>query len=194
MRNQKQNKGQNRIVVLLTCVVAVLLAVLIWLLVDRFGTPAPGQADGAGETTAETSGTVQTTEPEVMMPLEIGGIERDGEQMVITTSYGVLKYPFAFSDLLRVEAENTGSGSTLAFSVVIGEETYPVYALHFGGSEGMLLGSVTVDGATASVYAEFAEKPDSLLDADAVTYQAVQETFNDIAASLRENGHFTPAD
>lgn len=194
MGNQKQNKEQNRIVVLLTCVVAVLLAVLIWLLVDRFGTPAPGQTDGAGETTAETSGTVQTTKPAEKLPLEIEGIERDGEQMVITTSYCVLKYPFAFSDALRVEAENTDSGSTLAFSVVIGEEAYLVYALYFGGNEGTLLGSVTLDGVSVSVYGEFAVIPESLPEAGTATYYAVQETFNDIAASLRENAHFTPAD
>ena len=196
MRKHHENKDRTPLIVLLTCVVAVLLGVLIWLLATRDSVPTPDSTEGTTVPThsAETSQPTEPTEPEEAIPLEIVSVVEQGDRVVVTTTYGVVQYPFAFSDLIRVEAENNDSRSTLAFSLVMGETAYPVYALHFGGSEGMVLGTVTLEnGTSVGVYGEFAQFPESLPEADTVTYNAVQETFNDIVASLGENENFTPA-
>jgi len=131
----------------------------------------------------------------VFCELTVDSIEEQDDMMVITTSYGVMKYPFAFADLIRVNAVDEGEVSSLEFAALIAEVEHPLFAIHFGGTEGILMGNITIpeEASERSVYAEFYAADEIALGEHVGTYHAAQEIFNDVAVSLTENQNFVSA-
>lgn len=127
-----------------------------------------------------------------MKELNIQSITEQEDTMVVLTTYGTVKYPFAFSDILSVEAKNFDSYASLEFSVLIDEKSVLLYALLFNGTEGMPVGTLQVDGETYEVTSQLYDAED-VSDDDMVTIYAVQETFNDVLSSLSENSGYTAA-
>lgn len=120
--------------------------------------------------------------------------DQKAQVVVISTSYGTVKYPFAFSDLIRVYAENQEDRAVLKFCAWLNNTEYPLYSLIFDGDEGFPVGELTrKDGTAISVTVQFFEA-DPAMDADEMqSFYAVQETVNDVIQSLAENKHFTAA-
>lgn len=160
---------------------------------------------GCGKETEETAATeapetVQTqttaaTEAYVQQELVVESLEDQGDVVVVTTSFGQVKYPFAFADLIQVKAVNAEDVASLQFTVLISGDEYLLYALHFGGSEGIALGTLEIAGEAEprAVYAEFFPADESALGDGISTFHAVQETFNDVVASLNEVPGFVSA-
>lgn len=146
-----------------------------------------------GETTPGS--TEATTLPAETVMLTVDSVAEQDGQMVVTASWCVLRYPFAFGDLIQVTAKQTRDVSALCFAARIGEETPKIFDLRFGGSEGICLGTLELPGTgeTVQVYGVLHEPGDSLSEAQMSTFRAVQETFNDVCASLAENPGFVPA-
>lgn len=118
----------------------------------------------------------------------------DGQVVEITTSYCVVKYPIAFQDQIRVDAENQEDRAELKFSVLLNNAEYPLYSLIFGGNEGIPVGTLTrKDGTVVSVAILFCQADESLDMESLQSFYAVQETLNDVLQSLAENKQFTPA-
>lgn len=124
--------------------------------------------------------------------LLVQSVEEQGDWMVVNTTYGVIKYPFAFSDLIRIETENGSNDAKMDFSAFVGEEEVMLYTLYFNKNAGITLGSLTVDGEEYTVTAVIHDLVYANED-NRLTYQAAQETFNDVAMSLEENDHFQAA-
>lgn len=157
---------------------------------------------GCGKEPAETMATTEAvettqaaTEAAPLQELTVLSTEEQGDMMVVTTSFGQVKYPFAFGDLIQVKAVTDGGVAALEFSALISGEEYPAYAIRFGSGEGIVLGTLEVPGeaevrmVSAEIY-----PADAALGDKANTFYAVQESFNDVVASLSENQGFVKAE
>lgn len=127
--------------------------------------------------------------------LTVGSMERQGETMVVDTSYGEVKFPYAFSDLIRVEAFNQGNQTALTFTARIGGQDEKLYTIWFNSPEGTAAGSMDLkDGEDPVTVTLVFYQPDAeLSEGDRTTFYATQETVNDVLASLEEGGNFTPS-
>ena len=127
-----------------------------------------------------------------MLSLLVESVEEQGDVVVVKTTYCTLEYPFAFSDLIRIEADGFGNYAQMVFSAFVGEEEVKLYTLYFNRAVGIPLGNLTVDGVEYTVTAEIHDLVYANED-NRLTYQAAQETFNDVAMSLEKNGNFRAA-
>lgn len=176
---------------------ATLLA-LVLLLMAGCGTKNEAEETTlAADTTAPaavTETTAATQAPEKPQ-LTIDSIVEQGDMMVVTTSFCVVKYPFAFADLIQVEAVNNGETGELVFSAKLDLSEYRLFSISFGGSGDIPLGTMVLPGREepAEVCATLYQIDESL-SADFVnTFNAAQECFNDVMFSLMECEGFTPA-
>jgi hypothetical protein len=67
-----------------------------------------------------------------------------------------------------------------------------VFTVHYGGSEGRPFGILSLSGDTdeITVAVAFADPPAGLSADDLTTFQAAQEVFNEILASMNEDARF----
>lgn len=178
-----------------TLLIAAAAVVMIVLgLVTVFSGDGELPEDQTGSTGPSVTQTQPQTQPADELTMEEPE-EQDG-QMVLRTSFGVLRYPFAFSDLLQPELAQDTDRQGIAFSARISGELYPVFTIWFGGHEGLMLGELVLpeSGKTVGVYAEMSETPEELTGGALASFYAAQECFNDVSASLMETEGFTPAD
>lgn len=164
-------------------------------------------ASGCGKKTAETAVpetvpvTVEQTLPAavetqpVASGLVVEAIEEQGDTMLVRTSFVQVKYPFAFADLIQVRPVNGDNVDSLEFFVASQDEEHPIFTLHFGGNEGILLGTLQISNEETprTLYAELASADTEALGDYLETFYAAQESFNDVVASLAENTNFTAA-
>ena len=148
--------------------------------------------------TEEPTESDKPTEPEKpkRKELTVDSVEQLDNVMVVNTSYGTVRYPFAFSDLIELSAVNREEQSSLEWYVLIGQSKYPMFTIVFNGEDGELLGAMAVeaDKPAEPVYMQFFPADDRLEGSDIVTVSAVQEILNDVIASLEDNETFTAAE
>lgn len=178
----------------LTAVIAALSAVLVLLIIVLMclGRGEEPEKVEPGTTEGTMASTVAEEVSKVKELLVESVTERDDAMLVVTT-YGTVKYPYAFSDLMTVEAETFEDYAVLEFGATIGGTVHKLYTLIFNGEEGIPVGTLLVDGETYVVTALFHDVS-GIGDDGMVTFYATQETFNDVVNSLSENQGFTAAD
>ena len=144
----------------------------------------------SGKDTNKPSPTLEDTDKLIIM-----SIEEEGEWVILTSSYGKMRYPFAFSDVIKTEAVNYGEYSQLKFSADVSEKTVPIYTLNFNHDSGIPAGELIlpVSGEKIGVSAEFFE-PEGLSEEEQSVFYAAAETFNDILDSFDENENFKKLD
>jgi flavodoxin len=175
---------------LLVC--GVLLAVLIGLVTIVLIVENSGKRTDLGDSTnSEASGNDIGYVGDIM-ELVVQSVEEQGDVLVVKTTYGTIQYPAAFSDLIRIETETFEKDAQMVFSAFVGEEEVKLYTLYFNRAVGIPLGTLTVDGVKYAVTAEIHDLVYANED-NRLTYQAAQETFNDVAMSLEENENFQAA-
>ena len=128
-----------------------------------------------------------------MRELLVESVEEQGEMMLVTTTYGTVKYPYAFSDLMIVEGKTYEDYAQLEFSAEIDEAMFKLYTLTFNGEEGIPVGTLQDGDKAYAVTAQFHDFGEADNDTT-ITLSALQETFNDVINSLSENKGFTAAD
>lgn len=186
-KNGKNNSQAN--IKLLLAVCCVIILGLIIAVVCILG----GQ--GRNEPPAgETQGTQGATQSE-MKKLTVHSTEEQGDTVLVDTSYGLLKYPYAFSDLIRIEAVNYQDLAALEFTADINKTAVKLFTVWFNGTEGIPVGTLKLEGEEepVSVTVVFFEMEEGLDEDGRTTFNALQEVFNDIAVSLAENEGFTEA-
>lgn len=143
-----------------------------------------------GET--QTPETVQTEPSPLELTLE--SIVEQDQMMVAVTSYCEVSYPFAFSDVIRVNAQAQPGRGVLTFCAYLDQKEYPMFCIAFDGAEGIPVGTLSLaDGSTVSVTAEIFPGEESL-DSDMLhTFYAAQESINDVLSSLMDAEGFVPA-
>lgn len=177
---------------------AAILALMLILMAGCGNTEAAEETTQVPKTTAPAV-VVETTAPTEALEkvqLAVDSIEEQGDLMIVNTPFCTLKYPFAFADLIQVEALNSGDAQELVFSAKLDLSAYRLFSIAFGGSGDILLGTMMLPygEAPVEVYATLYQI-DETLSADFVnTFNAAQECFNDVMVSLMENEGFMPAE
>ena len=181
------SKASQRLVIICGILLAVLITlVAVVVILDR---------SAANET--PNSSTPVASSPDIgykgeILSLLVQSVEEQGDVVLVKTTYCTLAYPFAFSDLIRIETQTFEKDAQMVFSAFVGEEEVKLYTLYFNRAVGIPLGTLTVDGVKYVVTAEIHDLVYANED-NRLTYQAAQETFNDVAMSLEENEHFQAA-
>lgn len=138
---------------------------------------------------------VQSANPErkPLPELTVGEITRDAERMVVDTSYMDLAFPYAFSDLITVQAVNQEKVTGLIFRAKIAGEDRDIYTIWFNGAEGQDIGTYDPKDGDVPVVVRvvFAEPVADWKNDDRVTFFATQETFNDVLAAMKGDERFT---
>lgn len=128
-----------------------------------------------------------------MKELLVQSVTEQDDTMIVETTYGTVRYPFAFSDIMYVEAETFENHAELDFCAMIDGTIHKVYTLLFNGEEGMPVGTLQNDGETYVVTVQFHDIS-GVSEENIATFYAAQETFNDAVNSLSENKSFTATD
>lgn len=138
---------------------------------------------------------VQPANPDrsAMPELTVGDVTRDGERMVVDTSYMDVAYPYAFSDLISVEAVNQDKITGLEFTAKIDGSSRALYTIWFNSTQGQTAGTFDPqDGEGAVVVTVEFFSPEEALQGDhLVTFYATQETINDVLDSMKLDKNFT---
>lgn len=182
----KQRKMLTAAIAVASAILVLLIAVLLILGRDK----APEEV--VPGTTTEAPVTEIRSNVKAML---VESIQEEGDTVIVQTTYGTVKYPYAFSDLVIVEAQTFENHAVLEFKAELDGTEYKLYTLTFAldrGEEGIPVGELPVDGKTYVVTALFHDVT-GLDDDNMVTFYAVQETFNDVVNSLSENEGFTAA-
>ena len=134
----------------------------------------------------------QTTPPRLALSLE--SVEQDTQMVTVTTSYCVLRYPFAFSDIIRAEVADQAGRGELMFYANVNNTDCPMFSIGFDSAGGIPVGILPLsDGTTVSVTAQIF-KADESMDPDILqTFYAAQECINDVISSLTDAEGFVPA-
>lgn len=187
-RRRRNNRARNktrRVLIGVCCVLAVVLAVLIGVVVTVLDADSPSDQGGSSSTSSSSvpKGAASIKE------LVVETIEEQGKSMIVTTSYGVIKYPVGFSELIHIDTESFADHTRMNFSTVVDGETVPLYTLYFNKYTGVSIGSMLVDGTVYAVTAEVYDL-DQVDEDHILSCQAAQETFHDVIVSLEENEGF----
>jgi len=203
---KRTKKNSDKWLWLLAAVVVVGVGIFVALTQEGDGRNQTQQTmltESTTETTvvqmAETETTVAVPdemEQMTFVPLELEKIEQQEDRMVVYTSYAVLDYPFAFSDLIHIAVDNRDDQAVLRFFAVMGDTEYPVFNLVFNAESEIRLGTIFLNDMMPEVLvcAELCDADESLNAEQLPSFYAAQETFNDIVTSLTGNAVFTPAE
>ena len=162
-------------------------------------TPTEPTAAPTEPTTSPTEPTTAPTEPTepTQKRLTIDKIEEVGDTVIVTTSYGQVKFPYAFADMIKVEAINDDvlKSATLLFYLQINDKHCNLYAITFGGEGSDPVGAMELgeNAEPVLVYVAVYGQPSGLTDGERQAFIATQETFNDVMTSLQEGENFVPA-
>lgn len=185
--NMSQSGKMNWILIAVLLAVIFGLLVTLLLVMDHGQGPAQPQSSSGTESTPD----VQTG---IGDQLEIQRIEEQGDVVVVTTNYCRVTYPYAFSDLVQVEQINSDEKVALRFYAVVSGKRMELYELVFGGEGSAPLGMLILNGKALPLTANFYKPAADISENDRIAFVAAQETFNDVALSLEDNAHFTPAE
>lgn len=105
----------------------------------------------------------------------------------VSTIFGTLTYPSAFSDVIQVYAEQIEEVSKLKFVGIIGEEQLGLFDICYGGTSGDFVKQIILeDGTTMNVYIILYDLPENMSEDDFNTFCAAQEIVNDIVTSIEK--------
>ena len=203
----RRRSSANPTSILICCCIFLLGAVIGAVIVMAvLGRPAPNTEKpetNAQETQAvETDNSIETEEgaetepaPEDNQKLKVLSTVEQGEQVIVTTTYGTFSYPYAFSDLLVFEAVADSEDEKLDFYADVNDKKLHLFTLWFGGSEGFAVGTLKhpESGESVTVSVVFGEEPEGLSEDELISYYAAKELFNDIEQSLAENEGYVRA-
>ena len=124
--------------------------------------------------------------------LTVGQSIRQQETMVVPTSYVDVAFPYAFSDLIGVEAVNDQTAAGLTFTATINKESHKLYTLWFNSEAGDTAGSFDLEDGYEPVRVSvvFYSPSQKLTGDDKVTFTVTQETINDVLDYMDKDSHF----
>ena len=184
-RNNNKKTTRDKLQ-LIKVVLIVILAALIMVVVLL-----PQESDSDTEGTQPTQ---TTTMPEKVPEMVVLSIEEQGDWMCVSTSYGDFRYPFAFSDLITIEAQSADDHVALCFYANINGSAEPVFTLWLNGQYGIFAGTLTASGVAYALNVEFIEPGEDLAQEVLGGFYAAQETLNDVLDSMVDSGIFVYAD
>lgn len=202
MRRKSHRRTADRIrsqMIGLICVLSLVLAVLLVIaaLLPKnpadsadVGTSGTTDTTGTTGTTGTTSSTTASTPGASMAEMVVQSVEEEGQWVLVSTSYFDFRYPFAFSDLTVLEAENEQDHVALVFHALLQDTPEPVFTLWINREIGIHAGTLSAHGESYSVWVEVHEPREGLSANDVISFRAVQEILNDVLTSMVDSGAF----
>ena len=171
-------------------IIAVALALCAIMMVAMF-TGCKNESDNVKDPVD-----VNTPTTEVMPELKIESVSESGSWIIVETTYGQVRYPYAFSEIMSVNAINRNNSAQLQFATEIDGTDIVVYTIYYNEEIGSKLGELNLGGevGNVSVSVLFEAASSSISEEWLTTFYATQETFNDVFASLCEDVRFTEAE
>lgn len=171
-------------------IIAVTLALCVLMMALMF-VGCKGDKDN-NDDPADTSVTVSTALPE----LKIESVSESGSWVIVETTYGEVRYPYAFSEVMSVNAISNDNSAQLQFATKIESTDVVVYTIYYNEEIGSKLGEFDLGGETGkvSVSVLFESASSSIPEDWLTTFYATQETFNDVLGSMCEDVRFTAAE
>lgn len=145
------------------------------------------------DSSENTEQNTPVTPEETGLPeLKILSTAETNQWVSVETTYGTFRYPFAFSDLITVQATGTDVSASLQFTADVDGEMTVIYTIYYNEEKGQPCGTLKLmEGEDPiSVSVEFTELPADMPEVSKPTFFATQETFNDVLASMKEDARF----
>ncbi len=182
---KKEGSSRRETILTVSCIVmAVVIAVLIFLLWHQGSNQPEVSVYEQGQSTQEPSTSLQA--------LSVGESDVQGDDVLVQTSYCTLKYPAAFFDVIQV---SEGDGA-IVFSARLGETVCPMYTIYFSDEGDMPIGTMKLpeQAEPIGLTVTFHEPIDGLKEDELFTFNAARDTFSEVWFSLSDNEGFTPID
>jgi hypothetical protein len=109
-----------------------------------------------------------------------------------STVYGEFSYPTEFAEGIDVKASTKQGIPTLVFVINLNDRDASLFTIRYGGKEGIPFGTYqsSGEGEMITLYVSFAEMPPDLTADERDRFEAAQEVFNDVIASMEKNSEF----
>ena len=131
---------------------------------------------------------VETTAPAINLgELTIVDMYRQGSSMLVKTSYLDVEFPYAFSDVITVEAVSKDGVPGLEFRVKTKSMDERLYTIWFGGTAGKSVGTYL---GQVKVMGEVCRIPNYLGKDEQFDCKSAQDTYNDVLQSMYKSGKF----
>lgn len=197
VRNKKWMWGIGACLVLLA-------AVIFWMNRDGNSTQTPEGNDayamnatpaGRDETAdtlsteaAETMEIVESTDNSESLEAAFSAVLTEESKIIkVTTQYGTVEYPAAFSDVIQTRTEFRGGVAVLKFEGRIGDAMVELFDICYGEMEDEPLRQIRLeDGTLVYVYLVTYDPPQDMEEDELNTYYAAQEILNDVISSIME--------
>lgn len=116
-----------------------------------------------------------------------------GSKIEVDTTLGKISYSSAFTDAIVVKAEGDNESARINFYANLSIGETPIYSIIFGREEATAFGKINIDGSDTPILVQvaFYEAPTNMIKDDKATFNATQETFNDVVASLKNDARFS---
>jgi hypothetical protein len=124
---------------------------------------------------------------------EIISSNENGRKIEVVTTFGKISYSSAFTDAIIVKAEGSKESARVNFYANLSIGETPIYSIIYGKEEASSFGKLKLDGSETPVLVQvaFYEAPANMSKDDTATFNATQETFNDVVSSLKDDSRFT---
>lgn len=190
----RKNK-KNYIVLAFVCVL-VLFAIFIGIYLSQNNNKIPEQSGDQVENTPVVNTPADVTPAEERTEFKIESVTEQGESVSVTTTYGTFAYPFAFSDLIVIEAVDLETTAQLKFFLDMDGVNVPIYTVCYNSEEGSLCGHLTLPDKEEAIPVSviLGEIPEDISEDWKLTFYATQETFNEVLFSMAEDVNFKIAE
>ena len=111
------------------------------------------------------------------------------DEVFVNTKYGDIKYPYAFSDVIKVQEMDDGNSYLLVAETE--EFSAEIYSVCFAAKDGVYVGKTS---SNVTVSLEVYDTPEEIDENLMNTFYAAQETLNDVIISIYEWDGFEAAE
>ena len=196
-KKDKHNKASVQLLIFLAigCLL-VAAAVLLVILGNRSGKASSKQEPVQTTQTLTTSQQALTT-PALTQPawpqLLLLEQSRQGEKILVSTSFAQVSYSASFSDIVTVECYSQGDTRSICFFAELSGSSRELFEICFDGSGAIDLGTLQVADRTCLVTARLFQPPEEMTDNDRLSFLAAQDVFNEVVVSMGAIPGFVPA-
>lgn len=196
-KKDKHNKASVRLPVFLAIGCLLVATVVLLVIFGNRSGKISSKQEPAQTTQALTTSQQAITTPALTQPawpqLLLLEQSRQGEKILVSTSFVQLSYSASFSDIVTVECYSQGDARSIRFFAQLSGSPRELFEICFDGSGAINLGTLPVDNRTCSVTARLFQPPEEMTDNDRLSFLAAQDVFNEVVVSVGAIPGFVPA-
>ena len=151
--NNQRGKSTNKIVpiTLFTFAGVILIAILLCLALNRGQRQVQTTDVGDSDATVPATTVSEATNEENIQNNEkndamfSAALSEEGDTIAVSTQYGKLVYPAAFSEVIQIQTETENGVSTLKFVGEIGDDKAELFDVCYGEAGGELIKQIQLE-------------------------------------------------